>query len=129
MCTPELFATFPEDEKRLWHSHVYEVKSGMLVLPRPSFITEEEWTKAETKAMGSVVKLYGKTYHFWQIDKLNDGHPYPFGPPNLMMSFTHEGQFDFAKYVGDRDKRFGCDYKAKQVARKGIPEPAIDDGE
>ncbi|TGZ84889.1 DUF1264 domain-containing protein [Ascodesmis nigricans] len=123
MCTPELFATFPEEEKQYWHSHVYEVKSGMLVLPKPPFITQEEWDKAETSAMESVVKLYGKTYHFWQVDK---GHKYPFGPPSLMMSFTHDGQFDFDKNVGDRDKRFGIDYHKKRQLRDSIPDFKID---
>lgn len=79
--------------------------------------------------MDSVVKLYGKTYHFWQIDKLNEGHPYPFGTPNLMMSFTHDGQFDFDKWVGDRDRRFNINYRNKKEARKHIKEPEIDPGE
>jgi Protein of unknown function (DUF1264) len=30
----ERFRSLPEDEKRLWHSHQYEVKSGILVAPR-----------------------------------------------------------------------------------------------
>jgi hypothetical protein len=29
--TEERFLGLPEDEKRLWHSHDYEVKSGILV--------------------------------------------------------------------------------------------------
>ena len=34
MISPRLFATLDAEEKRLWHSHVFEVKSGMLVMPQ-----------------------------------------------------------------------------------------------
>lgn len=51
------------------HSHEFEVKSGMLVLPKPSAVSAEEWEAAELKAMHEVVGLYGKTWHFWQVDK------------------------------------------------------------
>ena len=51
------------------HSHEFEVKSGMLILPKPAAISSEEWEKAEVEAMNEVVGLYGKTWHFWQVDK------------------------------------------------------------
>jgi len=51
------------------HSHEFEVKSGMLVLPKPAAMSSEEWEKAEVEAMNEVVGLYGKTWHFWQVDK------------------------------------------------------------
>jgi len=35
---------------------------------------KEEWDKIETKAMEEVVGLYGKLYHFWEVDK---GHQLP----------------------------------------------------
>ncbi len=41
----------------------------MLVLPKPADIEKEEWEKAELKAMEEVVGLYGKTWHFWQVDR------------------------------------------------------------
>ena len=41
----------------------------MLVLPKPSGISSEEWEKAEVNAMNEVIGLYGKTWHFWQIDR------------------------------------------------------------
>ena len=28
-----LYLTLPDQEKRLWHSHLYEVKSGLFVMP------------------------------------------------------------------------------------------------
>ena len=36
MITPRLFDTLPSEEKKLWHTHEYEVKSGMLVMPAPA---------------------------------------------------------------------------------------------
>eukprot|EP01111_Echinosteliopsis_oligospora_P003229 TRINITY_DN15174_c0_g1_i1.p1 TRINITY_DN15174_c0_g1~~TRINITY_DN15174_c0_g1_i1.p1 ORF type:complete len:316 (+),score=72.44 TRINITY_DN15174_c0_g1_i1:94-1041(+) len=80
--TEKLFKTLPEDEKKLWHSHHYEIKSGQLTLPRIP-------TTVENMAMTDLVNTYGKTWHFWQVDK---EHPLPYGPPQLMMSFTADGQ-------------------------------------
>ncbi len=31
--TGKIFATLPPEEKHLWHSHVYEVRSGSLAAP------------------------------------------------------------------------------------------------
>jgi hypothetical protein len=58
------------------HSHEFEVKSGMLVFPKPDGWDTEEWEKAELAAMKEVVGLYGKTWHFWQTDL---GHEVPLG--------------------------------------------------
>lgn len=35
-----LFKTLPEDEKKLWHSHISEVKSGLLTAPMIPEIAE-----------------------------------------------------------------------------------------
>ncbi len=37
-----LFATLPESEKSLWHSHVHEVKSGQLIAPGIPDMAEHE---------------------------------------------------------------------------------------
>ncbi|KAF9629396.1 hypothetical protein BFW01_g10599 [Lasiodiplodia theobromae] len=123
MITPKLYGTLPPEERRYWHSHVFEVKSGMLIMPQPSVVVPEAaWEKAESKEMEDVVELYGKVFHLWQTDR---GDKIPLGEPQLMTSFTAEGQFDFAKNVGDRDRRFGSDYKKKQEARSYIKEPEL----
>ncbi|KAG8412971.1 hypothetical protein J3458_013394 [Metarhizium acridum] len=120
MITPQLYETLPPDERRLWHSHVYEVKSGMLVMPN-RVIPQTPWDMAENKEMGEIVKLYGKTYHLWQTDR---GDKLPLGEPQLVTNYTNDGQPDFKK-VEDRDERFGTDYRAKRDARQGIPTPDI----
>ncbi|KAI1810894.1 DUF1264-domain-containing protein [Poronia punctata] len=123
MITPKLYNTLPAEERRLWHSHVYEVKSGMLIMPGPTTPgLQQAWEAAETKEMKEVVGLYGKVYHLWQTDR---GDKLPLGEPKLMTSFTADNQFDFEKAVGDRDSRFGTDWKRKRELRKDIEEPKI----
>ena len=77
-----LFLALPDDEKSLWHSHLYEVKGGYLFMPGiPGAIERQDLEK--------VCKTYGKTYHFWQIDR---GDPLPLGIPQVMMALTRDGQ-------------------------------------
>lgn len=72
--------------------------------------------------MEEIIKLYGKVYHLWQVDR---DDKLPLGQPKLMTSFTAKDQFQFEKTVGDRDKRFKTDYKEKQRQREYIVEPNI----
>jgi len=67
MISPRLYLTLPESERKLWHSHVFEVKSGMLIMPKPALVPTAVWEAAEQKEMEQVVGLYGKTYHLWQV--------------------------------------------------------------
>lgn len=69
MISNKLFRTLEPEEQKLWHSHVYEVKSGMLFMPKPALVPESVWLTAETKAMEEIITLYGKTYHFWEVDR------------------------------------------------------------
>ncbi|KAL8960414.1 MAG: hypothetical protein Q9193_002880, partial [Seirophora villosa] len=61
MISPALYRTLDPSERKLWHSHVYEVKSGMLIMPSPAGMPNAAWEVAETKEMEDVVGLYGKT--------------------------------------------------------------------
>lgn len=125
MITPKLYATLDAEERRLWHSHVFEVKSGMLIMPQPSaLVPQAAWEKAESAEMEDVVELYGKVYHLWQVDK---GHKIPLGEPKLMTSFTKAEQMpDFETIVAERDSRFGgADWKRKKEIREYIKEPEI----
>ncbi|CAJ2510217.1 Uu.00g061170.m01.CDS01 [Anthostomella pinea] len=123
MITPKLYETLEPEERKLWHSHVFEVKSGMLIMPGPTLPgAVQAWEAAETQEMKHVIGLYGKVYHLWQTDR---GDQLPLGTPKLMMSFTGEGQFDFEETVGERDRRFGTDWKRKKALREGIEVPKI----
>lgn len=60
LVSERLFLTLPDDEKKLWHSHEYEVKSGVLFMPGvPGLIQRQDLDK--------VCKTYGKVFHFWQV--------------------------------------------------------------
>lgn len=126
MITPKLFETLDAEERRLWHSHVYEVKSGMLIMPGGAATRmpgmQQAWESAESREMEQVIELYGKVFHLWQVDQ---GHSLPLGLPRLMTSFTADHQFDFDKVTGERDQRFQSDYKRKQQLRSHITRPAV----
>ncbi|KAF2103930.1 DUF1264-domain-containing protein [Rhizodiscina lignyota] len=119
MVSPRIYSTLPPEERKLWHSHVFEVKSGMLIMPQPSVVPASAWEVAETKEMEDVIHIYGKVYHLWQTDR---GDKVPMGEPKLMTSYTESGQFEFEKMVGERDERFGSDWRRKKELREGIAE-------
>jgi hypothetical protein len=78
-----LFNQLPEDERKLWHSHAYEAKSGALVapsLPKP----------VEKKLMQDLAPTYGKTFTFWDSEK----DPLPFGIPQLFVAPTKDGDLN-----------------------------------
>jgi hypothetical protein len=111
--TERLFRQLPEDEKRLWHSHHYEVKSGQLVEPKLSAMAEHE-------AMRDLVSTYGKTFHNWQFDR----DDLPLGIPQLMMGFTRDGQAN-PDLIRARDRRWGISTDEKRQNRADIPMPSL----
>lgn len=107
-----LFESLPEDEKKLWHSHGHEVKSGQLIAPG---LPET----AERELMKKLAGTYGKTWHTWQVDR---GDELPLGIPQLMMSFTADGQVQ-ESLVQERDARYGVSSEDRRELRSGIPNP------
>ena len=124
MIPREKYETLDRDEQKLWHSHNFEVQSGMLVLPYPASHqrSKDEWDALETEAMGEVVNLYGKLFHFWQVDK---GHDLPLGMPKLMGSLTDERQLDVDEAMAARNGEMGIDMPHKRYLREGIPLPDV----
>ena len=107
-----LFESLSAQEKALWHSHRYEVKSGQLVapgMPEP----------AEHELMAQLISTYGKTWHTWADDPI-----LPLGAPALMMGFTADGQVR-PELVEQRDRTLGVSTAAKQAARADIAETPI----
>ncbi|CZR57185.1 uncharacterized protein PAC_07074 [Phialocephala subalpina] len=125
---------------------IKQVRSGMLIMPNP-YVPNAVWEVAETEEMKEVIGLYGKTFHFWQVDRgdtLPLGLSYPewnIDPipyqPQLMMSFTKDEQVSALgssipgakdtdkpqvpwETIKDRDRRYGVDTSHKKEARKGI---------
>ncbi|RUP06170.1 DUF1264-domain-containing protein [Jimgerdemannia flammicorona] len=112
-----LFDGLPEEEKKYWHSHNYEVKSGQLVMPMPSLTPSSVVKSAEKLALEKLVPTYGKTWHLWQVDK---GDTLPMGPAQLMMSFTGDHQVKSSLLL-NRDQRLGVDTEKKRIERQDIP--------
>ncbi|KAL4805113.1 hypothetical protein BDV18DRAFT_141956 [Aspergillus unguis] len=123
MISPRVYETLPTEERKLWHSHEYEVKSGMLIMPTPRGMPNAAWEVAEKSEMREVIPLYGKTYHLWQVDR---GDPVPLGEPKLMLSFTDENRVKDAvkgglpEMVKKRDEVFGVDTASKAEKRRDI---------
>ncbi len=112
----ERFRGLPDDEKRLWHSHHYEVKSGILVAPGIPDLVEHAY-------FSDLVTTYGKTFHTWQYDR----DDFPYGIPQLMMGLTQDGQANDA-LIHDRDRRLGISTAHKRRGRADIPSPAVAPG-
>jgi hypothetical protein len=109
------YETLPKAEKRLWHSHVYEVKSGELIAPGIP-------QAAEHAFMEKMAATYGKTWHTWHTDQQ---HALPTGHPLLMMGFTADGQLS-PDLVTGRDRRFGVSSQEKRQNRADIQAPPVD---
>ncbi|XP_044500633.1 oil body-associated protein 1A-like [Mangifera indica] len=108
----KLFLTLPDSEKPLWHTHEYEVKSGMLFMPGvPGPIQRQDLDK--------VCKTYGKTIHFWQVDR---GDNLPLGIPQIMMSLTRDGQL-YQKLATDVEKRYGVSFAKESENRAHMTGP------
>jgi hypothetical protein len=112
----ERFRGLPEDEKRLWHSHHHEVKSGALVAPGIPDLAEHAY-------FSDLVKTYGKTFHNWQYDR----DDFPYGIPQLMMGLTEDGQAN-EELIRERDRRLGVSTAHKRRNRADIPVPDVAPG-
>jgi hypothetical protein len=112
----ERFRALPDDEKRLWHSHHYEVKSGELIAPGIPDLAEHAYFE-------DLVTTYGKTFHYWQYDR----DDFPYGIPQLMMGLTEDGQINQA-LVEARDRRLGVSTAQKREKRADIPTPTVAPG-
>ncbi|OKL58108.1 hypothetical protein UA08_06557 [Talaromyces atroroseus] len=132
MITPKIYNSLPKAERELWHSHIYEVKSGMLIMPTPTGVPETVWQPAENSEMKDIIPLYGKAYHLWQVDR---GDKVPLGEPQLMGSIGSDAMLDKVHPQGrkallaERDQRFGVDHEQKAQSRAAIPVPEIHPGE
>ncbi|XP_057537372.1 oil body-associated protein 2A-like [Amaranthus tricolor] len=93
-----LFEALPPDEQKLWHSHYFEIKSGLFVNPRvPEAVAKPELDK--------FAKTYGKFWCTWQTDR---GDLLPVGEPALMMSPQGEVEgMVKAPLLQQRDQKYG----------------------
>lgn len=113
----KIFESLLADEKKFWHSHNYEVKSGALTGPGMADAAEKDLMKV-------LIGTYGKTWHTWQVDR---GDKLPLGIPQLMMAFTADGQLN-AKVAAERNSLYPISVAAKKAARADIADAKIDPG-
>jgi len=106
-----LFKTLPEQERKLWHSHRYEVKSGTLVAPGIPLPVEHA-------LMEKIVSTYGKTWHTW--DPASSA--LPVGIPVLMMGFTADGQLN-PSLLQERDRLLSINSEEHKKNRADIAVP------
>lgn len=111
----EVFERLPEYEKPLWHSHVYEVTSGLLVAPELS--PEDEW-----RVMEWLVGTYGKVVDTWK-----QGEDLPIHPPRLTNALALDSQVDWdIADLQDKILKLKTTHRERREQRKGliIPEKA-----
>ena len=138
MVPRHVYETFDPEEQKLWHSHEFEVSSGMLICPKPAAYEPNAWEAAELTAMKEIMGLYGKTWHFWQVDR---GDKWPLGEscvycslrpadlrsghPVLMGSLTEPHQGNLNELMADRNKEYGVQHDDKAKRRAGIEKAGV----
>ncbi|XP_022142043.1 oil body-associated protein 2B-like [Momordica charantia] len=110
----EIFETLSPDEQKLWHSHAYEIKSGLFVQPRvPEMVAKPE--------LQNLAKTYGKFWCAWQVDR---GDKLPLGAPALMMSpQAADGGVVKEELVQKRDDKYNISTEAIKKSRVELEEP------
>lgn len=109
----DAFMNLTAEEKRLWHSHSYEVTSGSLLESGIPPLVDDA-------IMETLVTTYGKTIHTWRWDERNNS--LPLGIPELVMGFTTDGQLRQNESAA-RDAEFGVNSTAFRAHRAEIIKP------
>ncbi|GAA5936816.1 OBAP family protein [Sporobolomyces koalae] len=109
----DVFHSLDKDEQRYWHSHKYEVESGMLCLRTKGIVPQMAEDAAEKPQMQELHRSYGKTIHTWAVDS---SPSLPLGPPNLMMAFTANDQVSPSVHAALKEHE-GIDVEYKRQVR------------
>jgi Protein of unknown function (DUF1264) len=72
--------------------------------------------------MNQVIGLYGKTWHFWQVDR---GDKLPLGYPKLTGILSEANQLNLEQVMKERNEVYGVDLAKKQKLREGIKPEGI----
>jgi len=110
--TPKLFKQLPLEERKLWHSHPYEIQSGMFVIPEAN---EED----ELKLLEWLITTYGKVTDVWQ-----NGRDLPAGPPQLGFALAMDSQVNWAVVDQmDKDLKLKTTWKQRKEKYGKLPTP------
>jgi hypothetical protein len=92
--TDKSYRALPDEEKKYWHPHTYEVLGGGLIAPGMP-------AEDEKKFMKMILTTWGKAWHTWP----DPNSAVPIGEPMLIWSLTGDGQVDPA-VAAKHDKDF-----------------------
>ncbi len=109
-----VYQALPQDEKKYWHPHAYEILAGQLVAPDMPDLGDE--------AFKGLITTWGKTWHTWR----DPSTAVPLGAPLLMWSANGDGQVQ-QKLIEARDAEFGISTAQIRQRRQayGYPVPNI----
>ncbi|EYU43300.1 hypothetical protein MIMGU_mgv1a026234mg [Erythranthe guttata] len=100
----KIFESLSPEEQKLWHSHAYEIKSGIMVNPRvPEIVLKPE--------LENLAKTYGKFWCTWQTDRGD----------NLPMGGGYRG--GAAELVAERNEKYSISSEGLKKSRIEIAEP------
>ena len=105
-----LYDTLPAEERPYWHSHQFEIASGMLVMPGLPELMERP-------VMREIAAMYGKIVCTWQ----SDIHSLPIGPPQIMVSLTQTQQVDKQR-LAEAESQTGVSTEERRKQREGAIE-------
>jgi len=112
IASDEVYQSLPQEEKKYWHPHAYEIIAGHLIAPDIPDLGDE--------AFKGFITSWGKTWHTWR----DQATLLPLGEPLLMWSANGDGQIN-SNLVDARDKGFGISTKDIRERRKayefGVP--------
>jgi len=110
------YRKLPDDEKKYWHPHTYEVLGGGLIAPGMD-------KQAELDFMKVVLTTWGKAWHTWPDPK----SAIPTGEPMLIWSLMGDGQVD-KDVLARRDEEFKVDSRKlrdERCAEIGLNVPSV----
>lgn len=110
-----LYRALPDQEKKYYHPHAYEVTSGLLIAPDLNVVDEN-------KLMEGILTTWGKTWHTWPDPKA----ALPMGEPLLMWAATKDGHIS-TEALDARDKKLRISTSDVRKRRAYIgPVPVVD---
>ncbi|KAJ0080778.1 hypothetical protein Patl1_10335 [Pistacia atlantica] len=110
----KIFEALPPEEQKLWHSHAYEIKSGLWVNPRvPEMIVKPD--------LENLTKTYGKFWCTWQVDRASIGST---GTDDVPQG-VNLGMVD-PELVQKRDNKYNISTEAMKSSRVEIRRTRVD---
>jgi hypothetical protein len=108
------YRSLPDEEKKYWHPHAYEIMAGQLVAPDLPTLGDDIFP--------GLIMAWGKTWHTWR----DPASELPTGEPMLMWSANGDGQVADS-LIAKRDAQFKISTAdiRKRRASFGYPVPNI----